>query len=44
MKNARLIETEILLPKPKRFVRETLEIPDGYRCDSYYVDTHPLGT
>lgn len=33
MKDARLIETEILLPKPKRFVRESLEMPDGYRCD-----------
>ena len=44
MKDARLIETETLLPKPKRFVRETLEMPDGYRCDSYYVDTQPLRT
>jgi hypothetical protein len=31
---ARLIETEILLPKPKRFVRENLIMPDGYECDS----------
>jgi ADP-ribose pyrophosphatase len=41
MKDARLIETEILLPKPKRFVRETLVMPDGYECDWYYVDTPP---
>ena len=41
MKDARLIETEILLPKPKRFVRETLQMPDGYQCDWYYVDTPP---
>jgi ADP-ribose pyrophosphatase len=41
MKDARLVESEILLPKPKRFVRETLEMPDGYRCDWYYVDTPP---
>ena len=41
MKDARLIETEILLPKPKRFVRETLAMPDGYECDWYYVDTPP---
>jgi len=41
MKDARLIETEILLPKPKRFVKETLAMPDGYECDWYYVDTPP---
>jgi ADP-ribose pyrophosphatase len=41
MKDARLLETEILLPKPKRFVRETLRMPDGYQCDWYYVDTPP---
>jgi ADP-ribose pyrophosphatase len=41
MKDARLLETEILLPKPKRFVREILEMPDGYQCDWYYVDTPP---
>jgi ADP-ribose pyrophosphatase len=41
MQDARLIETEILVPKPKRFVRETLVMPDGYECDWYYVDTPP---
>ena len=41
MKDARLLETEVLLPKPKRFVREALEMPDGYQCDWYYVDTPP---
>jgi ADP-ribose pyrophosphatase len=41
MKDARLIETEILLSKPKRFVREALVMPDGYECDWYYVDTPP---
>lgn len=41
MKDARIIQTEILLPKPKRFVRETLVMPDGYQCDWYYVDTPP---
>jgi ADP-ribose pyrophosphatase len=39
MKDARLIETEILLPKPKRFVREALEMPDGNEIDWYFVDT-----
>jgi hypothetical protein len=29
IKDARLLETEVLLPKPKRFVRESLEMPDG---------------
>ena len=41
MRDARLVETEILLPKPKRFVREALVMPDGYECDWYYVDTPP---
>jgi ADP-ribose pyrophosphatase len=41
MAGARILETEVLLPKPKRFVRELVEMPDGYRCDWYYVDTPP---
>jgi len=41
MQDARLVETEILVPKPKRFVREALVMPDGYECDWYYVDTPP---
>ena len=39
MKDARVLETEVLVPKPKRFVRELVEMPDGYRCDWYYTDT-----
>ncbi len=41
MKDARLVETEVLVPKPKRFVREALVMPDGYELDWYYVDTPP---
>jgi ADP-ribose pyrophosphatase len=41
MKDARILETEVLLPKPKRFVRELVEMPDGYQCDWYYTDTPP---
>src|SRR5215469_11646974 len=41
MADARIIETEILLPKPKKFVRELVQMPDGYQCDWYYVDTPP---
>jgi ADP-ribose pyrophosphatase len=41
MKDARLVETEVLLPKPKRFVREALVMPDGFELDWYYVDTPP---
>ena len=41
MQDARLIETEVLVPKPKRFVREALVMPDGYECDWYYIDTPP---
>ncbi|HEY2442827.1 MAG TPA: NUDIX hydrolase [Streptosporangiaceae bacterium] len=39
MKDAQLIEAEIILPKPKRFVRETLAMPDGNKIDWYYIDT-----
>jgi hypothetical protein len=42
MQDARLIETEVLVSKPKRFVREALVMPDGYECDWYYVDTRPV--
>jgi 8-oxo-dGTP pyrophosphatase MutT (NUDIX family) len=41
MRDARLVETEVLLTKPKRFVREALVMPDGYELDWYYVDTPP---
>jgi ADP-ribose pyrophosphatase len=39
MKDARLIATEVILPRPKRFVREALEMPDGKVIDWYYIDT-----
>jgi len=39
MRDARLIETEVILPKPKRFLREALSMPDGARVDWYYLDT-----
>lgn len=41
MKDARLIETEVLIPEPKRFIREALVMPDGFELDWYYVDTPP---
>ena len=41
MKDARVLETEVLVPRPKRFVRELVEMPDGYRCDWYFTDTPP---
>ena len=39
MRDAELIETEIILPKPKRFVRQALAMPDGHKIDWYYIDT-----
>jgi ADP-ribose pyrophosphatase len=39
IRDAQLVETEVLLPKPKRFVREALVMPDGNELDWYYVDT-----
>ena len=41
MQDAHLVETEVVVPRPKRFIRETLVMPDGYKCDWYYVDTPP---
>jgi ADP-ribose pyrophosphatase len=39
MKDAQLIETETILARPKRFVREVLAMPDGNKIDWYYIDT-----
>ena len=41
MADAELLKREVLWPKPKRFVREALRMPDGYETDWYYVDTPP---
>jgi hypothetical protein len=41
IQDARLIETEVLVPKPQGFVREALVMPDGCECDWYYVDNLP---
>ena len=38
MKDACVLETEVLVPRPKRFVRELVEMPDGYRRDWYCTD------
>jgi hypothetical protein len=42
MQDARLVETGVRVPKPKRFVREALVMPGGYECDWYYVDNPPI--
>jgi ADP-ribose pyrophosphatase len=39
MRHARLLKTEVIVPKPKRFVREALVMPDGYDVDWYYIDS-----
>lgn len=46
MRDAQLIETEVILPRPKRFVREALTMPDGYKIDNLKCDTIelPAGT
>jgi ADP-ribose pyrophosphatase len=41
MQDATLVETEVLLQKPKRFVRDNLRLADGNEIDWYYVDTPP---
>lgn len=39
MRDAELLSTEVLVDKPKRFVREQLRMPDGVEIDWYYADT-----
>jgi ADP-ribose pyrophosphatase len=41
MQDARVTETEVITEAPKRFVRERVEMPDGYQTDWYFVDTPP---
>jgi ADP-ribose diphosphatase len=41
MRDAQLLESEVLVAKPKRFVREALRMPDGDVIDWYFVDTTP---
>lgn len=39
MQDAEVADTEILLDGPKRFVRQTLVMPDGEKLEWYYQDT-----
>src|ERR1700691_3869627 len=39
IEDATVIETEVLLPSPKRFLRERLAMPDGHQLEWYYIDT-----
>lgn len=41
MQDAKVTETEVITEAPKRFVRERVEMPDGYTTDWYFVDTPP---
>lgn len=41
MKDARVLDIEVITSAPKRFVRERLAMPDGYETDWYFVDTPP---
>jgi ADP-ribose pyrophosphatase len=41
MQDARIAETAVIVAAPKRFVRERVEMPDGYTTDWFYVDTPP---
>ncbi|HEY3752701.1 MAG TPA: NUDIX hydrolase [Pseudonocardiaceae bacterium] len=39
MSHAVVVESELLVEKPKKFVRELVRMPDGLTIDWYYVDT-----
>ncbi|WP_203907310.1 NUDIX domain-containing protein [Rhizocola hellebori] len=41
MKDATLLSSEVLVAKPKRFVRELLRMPDGQEIEWYFADTTP---
>lgn len=41
MKDADIIDREVITKAPKRFVRERVQMPDGYTTDWFFVDTPP---
>lgn len=41
MRDAEVLETEVVLETPKRWVREQLRMPDGAVIDWYYTDNPP---
>jgi ADP-ribose pyrophosphatase len=41
MADAVILKTEVIVPGPKRFVREVVQMPDGYEIDWFYIDTPP---
>jgi ADP-ribose pyrophosphatase len=41
MRDAKVLETNVLVDSHKRFIHEVLLMPDGVKIDWYYVDTAP---
>ena len=41
MEHATVTGREVLVDGPKRFVRERIRMPDGYRCEWDYIDAPP---
>ncbi len=41
MRDAEVLNTEVILAKPKRWVHELLRMPDGQEIDWYFTDTAP---
>lgn len=41
MAEGRVLRSEVIVAKPKRFVREDLLMDDGFEIDWYYMDTPP---
>lgn len=41
MRDAELVESEVILDSPKRWVREQLRMPDGAVIDWYFTDNPP---
>jgi ADP-ribose pyrophosphatase len=39
MQDSELLRTEVIVAKPKKFVREDVRMPDGVEIDWYYMDT-----
>lgn len=41
MADGKVLRSEVIVAKPKRFVREDLLMDDGFEIDWYYMDTPP---
>src|SRR5207248_10563038 len=39
MKDGEILRSEVIVAKPKKFIREDIRMPDGVEIDWYFMDT-----